>query len=107
MVLHEQPDLTAEATPDGAAARSASDDLAVEPVETVRGDAAREDPLPPAIRIERLRRLALQLRVATLQAELRRADRRRQRLIEQYEQVLAEREAEESRSPFFSWLDRS
>jgi hypothetical protein len=103
MVLQQQPDLTAECA-SGEAPSGTSDDLAVEPVETL--DASRDDPLPPALRVERLRRLALQLRVVTLQQELDREQRRRQQVTERYEQVLDEREECENRSPIFSWLRR-
>ncbi len=105
MVLQSQPDLTADGA-SGEAPSGTSDDLAVEPVETVRGDVSRTDPLPPAVRVERLRRLALQLRVVTLREQLEREQRRREQVTERYEQVLAEREERESRSLIFSWLDR-
>jgi|GEM_PF-3439813 len=91
MVLQHQPDLTAESAPEGEAATGSNDDLEVEAVATLRGDASRPAPVTPAVRVERLRRLALQLRVVTLQDELDRTKRQVEQIREQYEAALQRR----------------
>ena len=88
------PSPTAGAEP---AAEGDADELQVEAVATLPGDPSR---VP---RVERLHRLALELRVVALEAELERAERRHAAVIEHYERILADRERN---SPVFSWLDR-
>lgn len=110
MVQHMQPELSTATAPDRPSA--GGDDVEVEPVATLPGTASRIDQLPLEARVERLRRLTLELRVAGLQAELDRARQRQDRVIERYEQVLAEREqsgddGSACDAPVFSWLTRS
>jgi len=79
------------------AAAGDADELQVEAVARLPGEPSR------APRVERLQRLALELRVVALEAELERAERRHAAVIEHYERILADRERN---SPVFSWLDR-
>lgn len=83
-----------------------ADDLSVEPVASRPGEAPRTTALPPVARVEYLRRLVLEARVATLTWKLERARRRRAAVIEHYERVLDERDGPDGDEPIFSWLRR-
>lgn len=78
------------------------EDLFVEPVASRHPDASRTVTCPPAARIERLRRLLLEVEVAALRRDLERARERRAAVIERYERVLDARNGVEH-SPAFSW----
>jgi len=95
MVRPQHPDLTAAPATEREVGRGSSDALEVEPVATLRGDASREETASPALRVERLRRLALQVRVVTLEEELARAERELQQVRDQYEAVLRRRDADD------------
>lgn len=104
MVQRMQPDPSSAVASQGEAAGS-GDDLEVEPVATLAGDTSRIADMPPEARVERLRRVALELQVTALEAELERARRRQDLVIEQYENVLARQSDEDDSHPVFSWLD--
>lgn len=94
-------------SPSASAAESRPDsgDLSVEPVATPARGTSRATTLAAAARLERLRRLVLELRVAALEAKLERARRRRAAVIEHYEELLEEQQSSADR-PAFSWLGR-
>ncbi len=76
----------------------AGTDLSVEPVERVAGT---DLTAPRGAAHARLRQLRLRIRVLALEAALARARRRRSLVVEHYERVLEQAEAEDS--PEFSW----
>lgn len=101
-MLHSLPSEPSAAPAADRPARADENDLSVEPVAARPGGEPRITELPPARRLERLHRLALEARVATLERQLERARQRRQRLVEHYEAVIQGPNGDDT-EPVFSW----
>jgi hypothetical protein len=102
---HLQPSEPSAVPAEDRPERGDGDDPSVEPVAARPGGEPRATTLTPRARLERRRRLALEARVAALEGQLERAERRREAVLEHYEELLQERDDDDP-GPTFSWLRR-